>query len=173
MAGYTLAEALFVCVLVAIIGAMAVPISLAGVDRSRGWAGARYVAARLVRARALAVSRGAAVALHFEGDDSQTALSSFADGNRNGVSSREIAAGLDPRLDGPVRLSALFQGVVTDFAADAPRLFSFSPDGTSTTGTVYLASRDGTRFAVRVLGTTARVRIERYVATRNVWVEAF
>jgi len=162
-----------VCALVAVISAVAIPISLAGVDRSRGWAGARYVAARLVRARALAVSRGAAVAVQFEGDDSQTDLSSFADGNRNGVSSRDIAAGLDPRLDGPVRLSSLFPGVVTDFEANAPRLFSFSPDGTSTTGTVYLASRDGTRFAVRVLGTTARVRVERYVAPSGLWLEAY
>jgi len=162
-----------VCALVAVISAVAIPISLAGVDRSRGWASARYVAARLVRVRALAVSHGAAVAVQFEGGNAQIDLSSFADGNHNGVSSREIATGLDPRLEGPTRLSALFPGVVTDFDAEAPRLFSFSPDGTSTSGTVYLASRDGTRFAVRVLGMTARVRVERYIAARDLWVEAY
>ena len=53
------------------------------------------------------------------------------------------------------------------------RLFSFSPDGTATTGSVYLQSRDGSRFAVRVLGATARVRIERYVSARDTWVESF
>ena len=45
--------------------------------------------------------------------------------------------------------------------------FSFSPDGTATTGSVYLESRDGSRFAVRVLGATARIRIERYVTSRQ------
>jgi hypothetical protein len=52
-------------------------------------------------------------------------------------------------------------------------LFSFSPDGTATTGSIYLTSHDGSRFAVRVLGATARVRIERYVTARDVWMEAF
>ena len=50
---------------------------------------------------------------------------------------------------------------------------SFSPDGTATTGSLYLRSRDGTRFAIRVLGVTARVRIERFVPARNDWVEGF
>jgi Tfp pilus assembly protein FimT len=48
-------EALFVCALVAIVAAVAVPISVAGVQRSRGWAATRFVAARFIQARARAV----------------------------------------------------------------------------------------------------------------------
>jgi hypothetical protein len=155
-----------------VVTAVAVPVSLAGVNRARGWAGARYVAARLVRARAQAVGRGAAVALRFNGNAERTTLTSFADGNRNGVLTREIDAGLDPALDDPVPLASLFPGVAV-LDEGGPRLFSFSPDGTATTGSVLLQSRDGSRFAVRVLGATARVRIERYVTGRNVWVESF
>jgi Tfp pilus assembly protein FimT len=163
---------MFVCAVVAVVSGLAVPISLAGVNRARGWAGARFVAARLVRARAQAVGRGAAVALRFDGNGAQTMLSSFADGNRNGVLTRDIDAGLDPRLEDPVPLAALFPGVT--IADDGgPRLFSFSPDGTATTVSVYLQSRDGSRFAVRVLGATARVRVERYVTARDAWIEAF
>jgi Tfp pilus assembly protein FimT len=170
--GYTLIEALFVCAVVAVVTAVAVPVSLAGVDRARGWAGTRYVATRFVRARAHAVGRGATVALRFNGNAEHTTLTSFADGNRNGVLTREIEAGLDPVLDEPVALTSLFPGVVI-LDEGGPRIFSFSPDGTATTGSVLLESRDGSRFAVRVLGATARVRIERYVTGRDAWVEAF
>jgi len=171
-AGYTLIEALFVCALVAVLTAVAVPISLAGVNRARGWAGARFVASRFVRARAQAVGRGAAVALRFDGAGEHTTLTTFADGNRNGVLTRDIDAGADPALDAPVPFSALFPGVaITDEGGLS--LFSFSPDGTATTGSIYLTSHDGSRFAVRVLGATARVRIEHYVTARNSWVEAF
>ena len=160
------------CALVTVVAAIAIPVSLAGVDRARGWAAARFVAARFLQARAQAVSRGASVAVRVEGRDLDAALSSFADANRNGVLTREIDDGIDPRLDGPTTLAALFPGVAaTDDGA--VRLFSFSPDGTATTGSIYLQSRDGTRFAVRVLGTTARVRIERFVMARNDWVEGF
>jgi len=157
---------------VAVVTAIAVPLSLTGVNRARGWAGSRFVAARLVRARAQAVGRGAAVALRFDGDGEHTTLTAFVDANRNGVLTRDIDAGTDAALDDPVPLSSLFPGVAIT-ADGGVRLFSFSPDGTATTGSVYLQSRDGSRFAVRVLGTTARVQIERYVTGRNAWIEAF
>ena len=169
-AGYTLVEAMLVCAIVAVVTGVAVPISLEGVNRSRGWAGTRFVAARLVQARARAVARGASVAIRFDGAGELTTLASFVDGNRNGVLTRDIDDGIDPPLNAPLPLASLFPGVViTD--EGAPRLFSFSPDGTATSGSVYLRSRDGSRFAVRVLGATARVRIERYVTARDAWVE--
>jgi len=163
---------MFVCAIMAVVASIAVPVSLAGVDRARGWAAARFVAARLVKARAQAVGRGAAVAVRIDGEGREAAVSSFADANHTGVLTRDIDDGIDPRLDGPVALAALFPGVaLTD--EGAVRLFSFSPDGTATSASLYLESRDGSRFAVRVLGTTARIRIERYVTSRNEWVEGF
>jgi Tfp pilus assembly protein FimT len=165
-------EALLVCAIVAVVTSVAVPVSVAGVNRARGWAGARFVAARLVQARAQAVGKGRAVALRIEGDGAYASLATFSDANRNGVLTREIEDGTDPLLAAPVRLAALFPGVIVS-AETGPRLLSFSPDGTATSGSVHLQSRDGSRFAVRILGATARVRIERWVDTRGVWVEVF
>jgi Tfp pilus assembly protein FimT len=163
---------MLVCAIVAVVTGVAVPLSLASVNRSRGWASTRFVAARLVQARAQAVGRGASVAIRFDGAGELNTLTSFVDGNRNGVLTRDIDDETDPPLHAPVSLASLFPGaVVTD--ETAPHLFSFSPDGTATSGSVYLRSRDGSRFAVRVLGATARVRIERYVTARDVWVEGW
>ena len=160
------------CAIVAVVTGVAVPISLAGVHRSRGWAGARFVASRLVQARAQAVGRGASIAVRFAGAGDGITMASFLDGNRNGVLTRDIDDGTDRPLEAPVPLASLFPGVViTD--ETAPHLFSFSPDGTATGGSVYVRSRDGSRFAVRVLGATARVRIERYVTARDAWVEGW
>jgi Tfp pilus assembly protein FimT len=165
-------EALFVCALIAVVASIAVPVSLAGIDRARGWAGTRFVAARLIRARAQAVGRGAAVALRIDGEGNRATLSSFVDGNRNGVLTADIDAGTDRPLDDAVPLATLFPGVAVT-ADGGVRLFSFSPDGTGSSGSIYLTNRDGSRFAVRVLGATARVRIERYVEARGDWVEVF
>jgi hypothetical protein len=52
------------------------------------------------------------------------------------------------------------------------QLFSFTPTGTATSGSVYVNGRDGSRFAVRVLGVTARARVLRYIAARDIWIEA-
>jgi hypothetical protein len=119
------------------------------------------------------VARGAAVAIRFDADGALTTLLTFADGNRNGVLTREIDGGIDPALEPAVPLASLFPGVTMRFDPGAQRLFSFSPDGTATTGSLYVASRDGTLFAVRVLGATARVRVERYVAPRDAWIAVF
>jgi Tfp pilus assembly protein FimT len=157
----------------AIVASIAIPVSLAGLERSRGWSAARFVASRLVQARALAVGRGAAVAIRFDGDGLSTTLSQFVDGNHNGVLTRDIDAGIDIGIETAIPLAGLFPGMTMQFDQGAPRLFSFSPDGTATTGSLYLSARDGSRFAVRVLGATARVRVERYVPSRDSWVEAF
>ena len=172
-AGYSLIELLLVCAVIAIVSAVTLPVSLAGIQRSRGWSGTRFVAARLVRARTSAVARGAIVAVRLDGEDATTTLSSFVDRNRNGVLTREIDGGIDGRLEDPVPIAALFPGVRIAVDEGSPRLFSFSPDGTSTSGSIYVTSTDGTRFAVRVLGSTGRVRIERYLPERNAWTETY
>jgi len=50
-------------------------------------------------------------------------------------------------------------------------LMSFTPLGTSSSGTLYLRGRDGSRYAVRVLGGTGRTRVLRYEAKSRTWVE--
>jgi hypothetical protein len=44
--------------------------------------------------------------------------------------------------------------------------------GPTTSGSVYVLGRDGTQWAVRVLGVTGRVRLLRYVPSTGGWVSA-
>jgi hypothetical protein len=47
---------------------------------------------------------------------------------------------------------------------------SFSPDGTATAGTLFLRSKHGVQYAVRVAGVTGRTRILRYDPAARAWV---
>ena len=168
--------------LVAVMAAVAVPQFLTGLDRSRAWAAARFLAARMTAARAHAVLRSAHVALRFVEDRSGISFQTFVDDNQNGVRTGDIAAAIDRPLDAPARLRDLFPGVDIDIApelgADPVRvgssnLLSFTPLGTATPGTIYVRGRDGTQLAVRVLGATARTRVLRYDPRTDDWVASF
>ncbi len=133
-------------------------------------------------ARAQAVMRSAHVALRFEDRPSGITFRMFLDGNRNGVRTADIAAALDLPLEAPVRLSDLYPGTaiaVSGAAGSDPvhlgssDLLSFTPLGTSTSGSVFVRGRDGSQFAIRVLGATGRVRVQRYVPRTRTWVDAF
>jgi type IV fimbrial biogenesis protein FimT len=180
--GYSLVELMFTMGLIAVLSALAIPSALASVDRARAAAAARYLASRMALARSQAVLRAATVALRFDEDAGGIAFQMFADGNRNGVRTRDIASRIDKSLDAPMRLSDLFPGVAiaaSGVAGGDPLrigrsdLLSFAPLGTATSGSVYVRGRDGTQFAIRILGTTGRVRVERYQVSTRRWVDAF
>ena len=160
-AGVTLVELIFTLALGLVIAGITVPQVLAGIDRSRTRAAARFLAARMTLARAQAVARAATVALRFTADGQAVAM--YVDGNGNGVRTRDVEDGRDPVLEPPVRLGDLFPGVVVD-AADvgAAGIVSFTAAGTASSGTVYLRGRARTQAAVRVLGATGRTRVLRY-----------
>jgi hypothetical protein len=50
-------------------------------------------------------------------------------------------------------------------------LMSFTPTGTSSSRTLYVRGRDGSQYAVRVLGATGRTRVLRYVSATRAWIE--
>jgi hypothetical protein len=145
---------------------------MVSLDRSRALAATQYVASRMRLARAQAVSRAAVVAVRFEDTAAGMTIAVFIDGNRNGVRMQDIQSGADAPLDPPIALSALFPGVTLELPPSMSQLFSFTPSGTATSGSVYVSGRDGSRFAVRVLGVTARARVLRYIPARDIWIEA-
>jgi hypothetical protein len=167
-----------VAALIVILASMAVPHVTTAMDRSEAWGAARYLWGQMALARAQAIRRSATVALRFEALDAGVTFSVFVDGNRNGVLTRDIRAGTDQLLEAPARLSEMFPGVVFSPGGTAPMspgtssLFSFTPIGTSTSGSVYVRGRDGSQFAVRVLGATARSRVLRYVPATGDWIES-
>jgi hypothetical protein len=103
------------------------------------------------------------------------------DGNANGVRAQEIASGIDREVRTPVRLEDLFPGVAIALPPGAEGaalqlggtdLLSFTPSGTSTSGSIHLLGRDGSQFAVRVLGVTGRVRLLRFDPGTGAWVDS-
>ena len=180
--GYTLIELLFALGLIAVLSAIAVPQSLTAVDRVRAASAARYLASRMAVARSQAVMRSAHVALRFEERRSGVAFRMYVDGNHNGVRTADIAAGIDVPLEPAVRLSDLYPGTAIAVAGGAgsdpvrvgaSSLLSFTPLGTATPGSIFVRGRDGSQFAVRVLGATGRTRVERFVPHSRRWIDGF
>jgi Tfp pilus assembly protein FimT len=173
-----LIELMFVLSVMAILAGMAIPQTTATIERSRTLAAARYLATRLALARTQAVARSANVALVFVAVGDTYTVAAYRDGNRNGVRTSDIAAGIDPVVEKPVRFSELFPRVSLFLSdpADAPvpnagALMSFSPIGTASSRTLYVRGRDHVQYAVRVLGATGRTRLLRYVDATQRWVE--
>ena len=128
---------------------------------------------RQTRSRAAAEARYVAVV--FEEVDGDPVFLVYGDGNGNGIRRRDIRSGAEERLREPYRLSETFPGVrygSLPAGADAPffpglrigrsKIVSFSPLGSSTTGTLFLSNQYGLVYAVVVFGSTGRVRIARY-----------
>jgi hypothetical protein len=166
----------------ATLAAAVIPQSLGALDRARGASAARYLASRIVAARAQAVMRSTHVALRFDAGPSGITFAVVTDGNHNGVRSADIAAGIDPTMGSSVLLAELFPGadiaIAPVLGTDPVRigttnLLSMSPLGTATPGSIFVRGRDGSQFAVRVLGPTGRVRVQQYVERTGAWRDGF
>jgi prepilin-type N-terminal cleavage/methylation domain-containing protein len=180
MRGFTVLEVIFAASILAVVAAIAIPQTLAGITRIRTVTAARYLAQQCGVARFRAVGRGRTVALRFtrEGDD--YTAQAFADGDGNGVRTVDINAGIDRPVSAAEQLSALFPRarIALDPAlglGDDPirlsgtDLLSFTPLGTATAGTIYVLGADGTQLAVRVLGVTGRARVLYYQRATGAW----
>jgi prepilin-type N-terminal cleavage/methylation domain-containing protein len=184
-AGLTLVELLVVICVGVIIAAIAIPSFYSGLDDYRSRAAARFVSGRFFDARMEAVKRSIRVACRFEPDGDDYRIATYGDGNGNGVLSADILRGTDPLLAAAVRLSALFSGVRFGIAAGVPlidggyastpirisggSLVTFGPDGTSSTGSVYIRGTREAQYAVRVFGVTGRTRVFKYVRGTRTW----
>ncbi|HXH06704.1 MAG TPA: GspH/FimT family pseudopilin [Vicinamibacterales bacterium] len=183
--GYTLVEALFAAGVLVTLAAVALPQMAAGLEDARVRSAARYLAARLREARMLAVHRSARVGVRFEPAGDDYAVGTFLDGNGNGVRSAEIQRGIDPPLRSPERLGDAIAGVRFGLLPGVPpveggtgtdpiriasgSILSFSPDGSSSGGTVYLCGGGRAQYAVRVFGVTGRTRVLRFEQGSRTW----
>src|SRR5437899_284034 len=95
-AGYSLLELVFAAGLVVTVSGMAAPQLLSGLDDHRTAGAARYISARMQRARMDAVMRSVEVAIQFTQTGSGYTYAAYRDGNRNGVRTRDIQTGADP-----------------------------------------------------------------------------
>jgi prepilin-type N-terminal cleavage/methylation domain-containing protein len=176
--GYSLAEVLVALGILAVLGG----IGLSGLQNfwedAKLLGVARVFRGHFMRARSVAARSGVYTAIRFEAEPDGLYYSLYRDGNYNGVLSSDIAAGRDRLLEGPYRLdgdvSGVRVGIIPGFPAPPPErgvidpsdpvrfgrsnMLSFSPLGTATPGTFYLATHR-TQAAVRVTGASARVRV--------------
>ncbi len=111
------------------------------------------------------------------------------DGNRNGVLSADILAGVDQPIDAFEQLHDRFAGV--EFGAllalpsvdptgtppgtdpirvGASDIATFTPLGTSTSGSLYILGRNGTQLVVRIYGQTGRTRVLRFQPGSAQWM---
>lgn len=187
--GYTIVELLFAIAITGTLTAIAVPQGLRALDDFQARAAAQYLAQRLAAARFQAIKRSAAHGLRFEGIGSDYRFSLVMDGNRNGLRSTEIQGGVDRTMGEPEMLSWHFSGVAFGIANGVPdadgspagstdgvrigssRILSMNADGTATSGTLYVRGGGRSQYAIRVLGTTGRVRLLRFDAVRQRWVD--
>jgi hypothetical protein len=168
--------------------AIAVPALLQGLDDSRASGAARDLAARLGEARTDAVRRSTFVGLRFAPAAPDYLVTKVMDGNDNGLRTAELQSGVDLTLSTPQPIGWQYPGVmfgilpgVPDVDGAAPssrdgvrvgtsRILSMNPNGSSSSGTLYVHGRTRSQYAVRVLGTTGRVRVLKYDWTGRRWM---
>lgn len=140
------------------------------------------------KARSMATRNNAYTAIRFEEKAAIPRYSVYLDGNFNGVRKEDIAKGIDRRVAGPFFLDAQAPGVRVGINPGTPEIppdkgtldvddpirfgssdmLSFSPLGTATPGTFYLAG-EASVAAVRVTPGSARVRL--MLCRNGKWVE--
>ena len=185
-AGYTLVELLLVIAIATTVAAITAPVAEGTVDRLRTAAAARYMAARIAAARLEALRRSTTVALRFQRSDGGHVFVTYVDGNANGLRTLDVTQGVDRAVTPPERLSDQFPGTAFGLLPGVPDLdggtgstegvrigsslfLSLSPDGSATSGTLYVHGRRS-QYAVRVLGATGRVRFFSYDAGARRWI---
>jgi type II secretory pathway pseudopilin PulG len=188
MAGYTLVELVFVMALVVTVSAVAIPGLTATLDDSRAIGATRYLSSRLQHARMAAVARSANVTLKFVESDGSFLYTTYVDGNGNGVRASDIDRGIDRVLHPPERLPDFFYGVdfgvrpglpPVDSGGSPPgsdpvrigtaNVLTFTPIGTSSSGSLYILGRGGAQYVIRILGESGKTRVLKFDARASRW----
>ena len=141
------------------------------------------------KARSIATRSNVYTAIRFEDKAAIPRYSVYVDGNFNGVRKEDIDKGVDLRVAGPFFLDAQATGVRVGINPGTPAIppgqrdarrrrsrsgsapsdmLSFSPLGTATPGTFYLAG-EASQAAVRVTPGSARVRL--MLCRNGKWIE--
>jgi type II secretory pathway pseudopilin PulG len=186
--GHTLLEMVAVLATLLIMASVGLPYLKAYSVEAHLIGAGRVFKGEFLRARSIAVRTGAYSAIRFEPGPSGPSYSIYVDGNHNGVLNADIASGQDRRVAGPIPLNAGASDVRVGINPGVPNIppetgyldpkdpirfgpsniLSFSPLGTATPGTFYLAG-ETLQAGVRVTGGSARVRL--MICRGRKWVE--
>lgn len=187
--GYTLVDTICAAALCTVMAAIAVPVIGGTLDRERTIIGTQFLAGQLQRARLEALKRARTVAVQVGIVGERTSIQLFVDGDGDGVRQQDVDHGIDPPLapqqfvdDHSRGVSLRINQAITDIgsggdltAGDDPlrigntALLAFSPLGSATSGTLYIAGHRGPQMAIRVFGGTGRVRVMTFDAQARQW----
>jgi hypothetical protein len=186
-AGYSMIELLFVISAAATVTSIAIPPLWTALDDYRTAGAVRYISTRIQRTRMEAVTRSTNVALRFVQAGAGFSYGTYIDGNGDGVRTQDIDDGIDSPL-GPIEhLPDDFTGVDFSVLPGLPgvdsglppgsdpikfgssNLLSYSPTGTSSSGSVYICGRSKAQYVIRVLGDTGRTRVLRFDPQSHQW----
>jgi prepilin-type N-terminal cleavage/methylation domain-containing protein len=185
--GHTLVEMIIVVAIMVILASVSIPHLRAYAVEAHALGAGRLFKAEFRKARSIATMRNVYTAIRFERLDDRDYFSVYVDGNLNGVRADDIQSGRDPRIAGPFPLDGRAPGVSVGINPGVPEIppetglldtrdpirfgrsnmVSFSPRGTASPGTFFLAG-EGVQAAVRVTGGSARVRL---MVWRGAWQE--
>ena len=174
--GFSLVETVVVVAIALLVAAMTLPLFRAMFADAHLLGAGQAFRNQFRLAASIAVRRNVYTAIRFERRGVDVWYRTYQDGDRDGVRSDDIRSGRDPEVAGPLPLATgptIRVGFLKDVPAIPPErgtlsgdpirfgpsdTISFSPLGTATPGTFYLAG-DGGQAAVRVTGGSARVRL--------------
>jgi prepilin-type N-terminal cleavage/methylation domain-containing protein len=176
--GFSLVEALVAIAIVLAMAAVAVPPFRAHFAEAHLVGAGQQFKSQFRLAWSIAVRSGVYTAIRFETrEDGSVWYAVYQDGDDDGVRTADILSGADRLVSGPFPLTGGAPQVRVGINPGIPNLppeggllsgdpvrfgssdiLSFSPIGTATPGTFYLAGDTG-QAAVRVTGGSARVRL--------------
>lgn len=188
--GYSLIELLIVLGIIGIMILVALPVTTKLQRRAALRAASTELRGIFQLARSRAIAHSANCGIKFFQIANVWVFALYDDGDGDGVRNDDITRGTDrmvttPRVVLP-ESPAITIGVLAESIRDpdgdrltaksSPIVFgrsticSFSPLGASTPGTIYITDRRSDLYAVRVYGTTAKVRMLRYDRGTKRWV---
>jgi type II secretion system protein H len=188
--GYTLTEILTVIAIVGMFSAIAMPAWINIQRHAAVRAAAEELQSVFRGARMRAIASGRNVGVRFTQSGNTWMYALYDDRNGNGIKTAEIKSGVDKMIARPKRVldTVRYASIATPAKTiidpdgdklkpgDSPVQFgssaicSFSPLGTSTPGTIYLTDSNGEIWCARSFGTTAKIRLLRYLGGKT-WVE--
>jgi prepilin-type N-terminal cleavage/methylation domain-containing protein len=186
--GFSVLELVVVVALMLVMATVAIPHLKAYSVEAKLVGATRIFQGEFRLARSMATRSGVQTAIRFEELDGQMVCSTYMDGNGNGVLAKDIQTGVDRRVAGPILLAGRTTGVRVAINPGVPaippesgllstddpirfgksNMVSFSPLGTASPGTFYIAG-ETLQGAVRVVSGSARVRL--LLCRGKKWVE--
>jgi prepilin-type N-terminal cleavage/methylation domain-containing protein len=185
--GFTLIELMLATSISVVLLGIALPVGGDALDDMRARAAARYLSGRIAANRLAAINRSRSIGIRFTPAIPDYAFAAYVDGNANGIRTADVLSGVDAPTGTSRQLASDFRGVhfglaigisdvdgIQNSSSDGvrigtARILTLSPDGTATSGTLYLQGGHA-QYAVRVLGATGRTRVLKYESGSRSWV---